>query len=48
MASGLGNGSLGGVGDYGSVMGVLDIGGIGGVQAEGDVDWEVGNLHRWE
>jgi len=29
-------------------MEVLDIAGIGGVQAEGDVDWEVGNLLRWE
>ena len=39
VASGLGNGSMGSVGNYGSTMGVLDIGGIGGGQAEGDVDW---------
>lgn len=39
VASGLGNGSMGSVGNYGSTMGVLDIGGIGGVHAEGDADW---------
>lgn len=39
VASGLGSGSMGSVGNYGSTMGVLDIGSIGSVQGEGDADW---------
>ena len=47
MASGLGNGSLGRVGLW-ECDGSTQYRGLGGVQAEGDVDWEVGNLLRWE
>lgn len=41
VSSGLGNGSMGSVGNYGSTMGVLDIGGVSGVTAgvDVDVDW---------
>lgn len=40
VASGLGNASMGSVGNYGSTMGVLDIGGISGGKAGADVDWD--------
>lgn len=40
VASGLGPGSMGSVGNYGSTMGVLDIGGLSGAKADVDEDWD--------
>jgi hypothetical protein len=39
VASGLGIGNMGSVGNYGSTMGVLDIGGVSSVMAGEDADW---------